>query len=329
MQYAAKTFQHSPSPLLLCLPLRSRFYWRQLGSRCEPTACLAAAGSRENAASSFSPAPKEKSHTWTPPHLPPWCLPDTCRGSTRATLSRKIRNVWAFCFVFCFFLILRLTVQWKSSCRCTRRWWSGPFWSTQRSWLTGTDEKRRKASGRWAQLSFTEQCPHFQQFFFLPCRSIYSNSPPTKSHEPSRHLKTNSIIKLHINFFFKNKKLIHQAIYLPKSLKKEAISCRWMTKEGALVILRGCLSSVRWLVRLVPVGFWVPWPWALFSWRRLLIWRECGLSLGVTQTVTEGGVRRHVLVCFIPALFRSSDVKGASGFGEGKQKCNINSTKSI
>lgn len=84
-----------------------------------------------------------------------------------------------------------------------------------------------------------------------------------------------------------------------------------MTKVGALVILRGCLSSICWLVRLVPVGVWVPWPRALFSWRRLLIWRECGLSLGVTQTVTEGGVRRHVLVCFILALFRSSDEKGA------------------
>lgn len=163
-------------------------------------------------------------------------------------------------------------------------------------------------------------------FFFLPYRSIYSNSPPTKSLESSGHLKTNSITKLHVKL--KKKKIIHRAIYLPKSLKNEAISCRWMTKVGVLVILTGRLSSVCWLVRLVPVGLWVPWPWALFSWRRLLTWRECGLSLGVTQTVTEGGVRRHVLVCFIPAPFRSSDSKGASWFGERKQKCNMNSTNS-
>lgn len=85
-----------------------------------------------------------------------------------------------------------------------------------------------------------------------------------------------------------------------------------MTKVGALVILTGRLSSVRWLVRLVPVGLWVPWSRALFSWWRLLIWRECGLWLGVTQTVTEGGVWRHVLVCFIPAPFISSDTKGGA-----------------
>lgn len=43
-------------------------------------------------------------------------------------------------------------------------------------------------------------------FCFLPCRSIYSNSPPTRSPGSSRHLKTSSITELHIKHLKKKKK---------------------------------------------------------------------------------------------------------------------------
>lgn len=129
----------------------------------------------------------------------------------------------------------------------------------------------------------------FYFFIFLPCQSIYSNSPHIGSPEHICRLKANSSIKLHMGNAF-------PLIYLPNSLKKGAMACRCRDRAGALIILTGRLSSLRWLLFM---GLWEPRLWARFTWGHLLIWRECGLSLGVTQTVTDGGVWRHLLVCFI------------------------------
>lgn len=111
--------------------------------------------------------------------------------------------------------------------------------------------------------------------------------------------------------------LFSGAIHLPKRLKNDAISCRWMTTVGDLVILAQYISSRHWLGWLFPVG---PWALALLSRSPLLIWRECELLLGLTQTVTEGGEWHHLFVCFIMPQFRSSVVKRSMVCFERKQR---------
>lgn len=84
------------------------------------------------------------------------------------------------------------------------------------------------------------------------------------------------------------------AANLPRSLKKEAISCRWMTIVGGTTIL----ASRRWLGWLFPGGPWPSWSLVLLRRSPLLIWREFVL-LGLTPTVTDGVAWHQWLVCFI------------------------------
>lgn len=92
-------------------------------------------------------------------------------------------------------------------------------------------------------------------------------------------------------------------VYIPKRPKKDAISCGWMTTVGDLVILVQYILYRRWFGWLFPVGHWLL---ALLMRCPLLIWSECEVLLGLTQTVTEGGVWHHLLAFFIMLQFRSS-----------------------
>ncbi len=106
--------------------------------------------------------------------------------------------------------------------------------------------------------------------------------------------------------------------HLPKSLKKDAISCRWMTIVGDMVILELYISSRRWLAWFFPDVPSTSWPLALLSRRPLLTWKEREV-LGLTRTVVEGGVWHHPCVCFIVLPFRSSAVKRCVCWEEMKE----------
>lgn len=54
--------------------------------------------------------------------------------------------------------------------------------------------KREESEWQMSTVKLYRTMSALPTHFFVPCRSIYSNSPPTKSHESSRHLKTNSIL---------------------------------------------------------------------------------------------------------------------------------------
>lgn len=104
------------------------------------------------------------------------------------------------------------------------------------------------------------------------------------------------------------KHAFHRTIHLPKSLKNEAISCIWMTIVSGVDILAWYSSSLCWLDWLFPGGPWVSRPLDLLNRRHLLFWMECVL-LGLTRTVTDGGVWHHLWVCFLMFQLRSSVVK--------------------